>query len=123
MKELVLHLPAGARDPYFIDLVGNVSTSHFRPAPPVSAALLSPSKAKSSILELKPRYPILGGWNYTFTLGYDTPLESAAKYDASTPTFPERKYSSMSPPNVPGFDPTIEMLDPHWQSLVEQLGF
>ncbi|CEL59878.1 oligosaccharyltransferase complex subunit alpha (ribophorin I) [Rhizoctonia solani AG-1 IB] len=42
------------------------------------------SQAKSSILELRPRYPLLGGWNYTFTLGYDTPLESAAKYDAST---------------------------------------
>ncbi|CAE6484018.1 unnamed protein product [Rhizoctonia solani] len=99
MKELVLHLPAGARSPYFIDLVGNVSTSHFRPAPPVSAALLSPSKAKSSILELRPRYPLLGGWNYTFTLGYDTPLESAAKYDAST-----GKYVVAIPylTNVPG---------------------
>jgi oligosaccharyltransferase complex subunit alpha (ribophorin I) len=84
MRELVLHLPAGARDPYFIDQVGNVSTSHFRPSPPASAALLSPSKAKSSILELRPRYPLLGGWNYTFTLGFDTPLEDAGKYDAST---------------------------------------
>lgn len=84
MKELVLHLPAGARDPYFIDLVGNVSTSHFRSSPPASAALLTPSKSKSSILELRPRYPLLGGWGYTFTLGFDAPLEDAARYDAST---------------------------------------
>jgi oligosaccharyltransferase complex subunit alpha (ribophorin I) len=83
MRDLVLHLPAGARDPYFIDIVGNVSTSNFRPASP-SSALLSPAKARSSILELRPRYPLLGGWNYTFTLGYDSPLEEVAKYDAST---------------------------------------
>lgn len=84
MRELVLHLPAGARDPYFIDQVGNVSTSHFRPSLPTSTALLSASKAKSSVLELRPRYPLLGGWNYTFTLGYDSPLEEVAKYDSST---------------------------------------
>lgn len=37
-----------------------------------------------SILELKPRYPILGGWNYSFTLGWDLPLEDSASYDKST---------------------------------------
>ncbi|KAG9104276.1 dolichyl-diphosphooligosaccharide--protein glycosyltransferase subunit 1 [Ceratobasidium sp. 370] len=105
MRDLVLHLPAGARDPYFIDLVGNVSTSHFRPTTPPSSALLTPAKARSSILELRPRYPLLGGWNYTFTLGYDTPLEEAAKYDAST-----GKYVVAIPylTNIPGaaFDET-----------------
>jgi oligosaccharyltransferase complex subunit alpha (ribophorin I) len=35
-------------------------------------------------LEFKPRYPILGGWNYSFTLGWDTPLEDSASYDKST---------------------------------------
>jgi len=105
MRDLVLHLPAGARDPYFIDQVGNVSTSHFRPSPPTSAELLSTSKAKSSILELRPRYPLLGGWNYTFTLGYDSPLEEVARYDSST-----GKYVVAIPymTNIPGaaFDET-----------------
>jgi oligosaccharyltransferase complex subunit alpha (ribophorin I) len=28
-------------------------------------------EAKSSKLELTPRYPIAGGWNYSFTVGYN----------------------------------------------------
>ncbi|QRV72921.1 oligosaccharyltransferase complex subunit [Ceratobasidium sp. AG-Ba] len=104
MRDLVLQLPAGSRDPYFIDLVGNVSTSHFRPIQ-LSSALIAPAKSRSSILELRPRYPLLGGWNYTFTLGYDSPLEDVAKYDSST-----GKYVVAIPylTNVPGaaFDET-----------------
>jgi oligosaccharyltransferase complex subunit alpha (ribophorin I) len=34
-------------------------------------------------LELKPRYPILGGWNYSFVIGYDVPLEDALKSDVA----------------------------------------
>jgi oligosaccharyltransferase complex subunit alpha (ribophorin I) len=34
-----------------------------------------------SQLELKPRYPILGGWNYSFVIGYDVPLEDVLKVD------------------------------------------
>jgi len=37
-----------------------------------------------SLFDLKPRYPILGGWNYSFTLGWDAPLEDSASYDKST---------------------------------------
>jgi oligosaccharyltransferase complex subunit alpha (ribophorin I) len=33
------------------------------------------------VLELKPRYPLLGGWNYTFTLGWDAPLQDSARWD------------------------------------------
>jgi oligosaccharyltransferase complex subunit alpha (ribophorin I) len=32
-------------------------------------------------LEVRPRYPLLGGWNYTFTLGWDAPLEDSVRYD------------------------------------------
>ena len=31
-------------------------------------------------MELKPRYPILGGWNYSFTLGWDSPLRDWTSY-------------------------------------------
>jgi len=74
-------LPAGARDPYFTDTVGNVSTSRFRPAP-----LKTKSRAaaeRKSVLEVKPRYPLLGGWNYTFRLGWDAPLGESTVYDSS----------------------------------------
>jgi len=39
---------------------------------------------QNSIIDLKPRYPLLGGWNYTFTVGYDMPLEDWVTYDASS---------------------------------------
>ena len=40
--------------------------------------------ARTSVLELRPRYPMMGGWNYSFTLGWDAPLEDYAGYDKST---------------------------------------
>ncbi|KAJ7638806.1 Ribophorin I [Roridomyces roridus] len=78
---LTLHLPAGIRNTYYYDLVGNVSTSRLRTAPSVPKD--SPNK-QYSVLELKPRYPIMGGWNYSFTLGWDAPLADSASWDKST---------------------------------------
>ncbi|KAJ7433837.1 Ribophorin I [Mycena galericulata] len=78
---VTLHLPAGIRNTYYYDLIGNVSTSRLRTAPSV------PKHAQTnqySVLELKPRYPIMGGWNYSFTLGWDAPLEDSASWDKST---------------------------------------
>ncbi|KAF5369896.1 hypothetical protein D9758_001057 [Tetrapyrgos nigripes] len=78
---LSLHLPAGIHDVYYYDLIGNVSTSRLRAAPSV------PKNSKGnqfSVLELRPRYPLLGGWNYTFTLGWDSPLADSASYDKET---------------------------------------
>jgi len=36
---------------------------------------------RNSILELRPRYPLMGGWNYSFTLGWDSPLSDSATWD------------------------------------------
>ncbi|KAG9037725.1 dolichyl-diphosphooligosaccharide--protein glycosyltransferase subunit 1 [Tulasnella sp. JGI-2019a] len=85
LTDLVLHLPSGVRDPYIYDVIGNVSTSKFRPALPrrqtaSSLSRLSPLE-RPSLLEMKPRYPLMGGWNYTFTMGYDLPLQEWAGYD------------------------------------------
>ncbi|KAA1075196.1 dolichyl-diphosphooligosaccharide--protein glycosyltransferase subunit 1 [Puccinia graminis f. sp. tritici] len=75
---LTLELPQGAMNPYYIDTIGNVSTSRFRPSMPSTATIgknqpkfKKIKEAKSSKLELTPRYPIAGGWNYTFTVGYN----------------------------------------------------
>jgi oligosaccharyltransferase complex subunit alpha (ribophorin I) len=76
VPQLTLHLPAGLRDAYYYDIIGNVSTSNLRAAPRGSAA--------PSVLELRPRYPLLGGWNYSFTLGWDADLGDAARYDAAS---------------------------------------
>lgn len=57
-------MPASARDPYFRDEVGNVSTSNFR------------NEDKKSVLEIRPRYPLFGGWNYTWYQGFNADLGS-----------------------------------------------
>ncbi|KAM0791830.1 hypothetical protein ACM66B_004089 [Microbotryomycetes sp. NB124-2] len=71
-------LPPNVQRPYYYDIAGNVSTSRFRPATsPHQAILPSHRKTKStaaSLLDLTPRFPLMGGWNYTFTIGYDAPL-------------------------------------------------
>lgn len=62
IKSLSINLPSGTRTPYFTDEIGNVSTSRFR------------RTQRGAHLEVKPRYPIFGGWNYTFTMGYNNKL-------------------------------------------------
>lgn len=81
LPALTLHLPAGVRNTYYYDLIGNVSTSRLRVAPSVPK---NKQGTSFSVLEMKPRYPLLGGWNYTFTLGWDSPLADLASYDKST---------------------------------------
>lgn len=59
LKELRFPLQVGSTDAYFTDTIGNVSTSRFR------------SNKREALLELKPRYPIFGGWKYPFTVGWN----------------------------------------------------
>jgi len=63
-KDMRLILQGGAANPYYIDDIGNVSTSKFRPG------------KRESFLDIKPRYPIFGGWNYSFKVGWDLNLKS-----------------------------------------------
>jgi oligosaccharyltransferase complex subunit alpha (ribophorin I) len=62
IKELKFPLRIGSLTPYFTDIIGNVSTSRFR------------SNKREANLEIRPRYPIFGGWNYPFTVGWDADL-------------------------------------------------
>ncbi|KAG2156056.1 Ribophorin I [Suillus clintonianus] len=79
LSHFTLHLPPGITNAYFYDQNGNVSTSHLRTTPSVAKG----SKAiQYSVLELRPRYPVLGGWNYSYTIGFDTPLQDSVGYDA-----------------------------------------
>lgn len=63
-KEMRFPLTVGSADPYFVDDIGNVSTSRFR------------SNLKEANLELKPRYPMFGGWNYSFKVGWNGDLKN-----------------------------------------------
>lgn len=78
MRAMNVYLPPGVRDVYYTDTVGNVSTSHLRESPSVAKGARS---KQNTFLELRPRYPLLGGWNYSFTLGFDAPLNDWTAYD------------------------------------------
>lgn len=59
IKEFKIPLKVGSLSPYYVDIIGNVSTSRFR------------SSRHEANLEIKPRYPIFGGWKYPFRIGWD----------------------------------------------------
>ncbi|EKG21163.1 Ribophorin I [Macrophomina phaseolina MS6] len=64
LSELKMPLQVGSVDAYFTDDIGNVSTSRFR------------ANARESNLEIRPRYPVFGGWNYSFRVGWNGDLYS-----------------------------------------------
>ena len=66
-------LKHGARNAYYTDIIGNVSTSRFRPA----------KRREDANLEITPRYPVYGGWNYTFRLGWNVNLYRVERVSAS----------------------------------------
>ncbi|KAM7219283.1 dolichyl-diphosphooligosaccharide--protein glycosyltransferase subunit 1 [Rhypophila decipiens] len=60
LKEMKFPLRVGSTEPYYTDVIGNVSTSRFR------------SNQREALLEIKPRYPLFGGWKYPFTIGWNS---------------------------------------------------
>jgi oligosaccharyltransferase complex subunit alpha (ribophorin I) len=84
LPSLTLLLPAGVQDAYYYDVIGNVSTSSLKVVPSVPK---NKQGSALSVLEIQPRYPLLGGWNYSFTVGWDTPLRDSTSYDAKTGKF------------------------------------
>lgn len=71
LKDLRVPLQVGSADVYFTDTIGNVSTSRFR------------SSKREALLELKPRYPIFGGWKYPFTIGWNSNAANFVRKTAS----------------------------------------
>jgi oligosaccharyltransferase complex subunit alpha (ribophorin I) len=71
-RELILNLPVHASDIYYRDEIGNVSTSR-----------LSYERDKT-VLKLKTRYPLFGGWNYTWHHGYNVPLGDFVRYNSES---------------------------------------
>ena len=54
-------LPAAARDVYYRDEIGNISTSHLR------------EMDEAVELEIRPRFPLFGGWKSNYYIGYNVP--------------------------------------------------
>lgn len=67
LKSFTMNLRRGSSEPYFIDDVGNISTSNFRPG------------GRAPLLELRPRYPIFGGWRFKFKVGWNADLAGALR--------------------------------------------
>lgn len=91
-------LPPGAKDAYVVDTIGNVSTSRFAEVPPnpdlITRPVQSLNPSQASVLDLQPRYPLMGGWNYTFSYGFNVDagrggwnkvLEPAGRFSVAVP--------------------------------------
>jgi oligosaccharyltransferase complex subunit alpha (ribophorin I) len=65
-------LPPFAADIYYRDDIGNISTSHVIEHP------------EKTVLELIPRFPLLGGWKTQFYMGYNIPLYEVVKKDTKS---------------------------------------
>ncbi|KAJ8867481.1 hypothetical protein PR048_031283 [Dryococelus australis] len=61
IKAIKTILPAAATDVYYRDEIGNISTSNMR--------ILSDSVE----LDLRPRFPLFGGWKTHYVIGYNLP--------------------------------------------------
>lgn len=65
-------LPVGARDIYYRDEIGNISTSHVR------------YSVNQVNVEIKPRFPLFGGWKTQYILGYVLPAKDTLFTSASS---------------------------------------
>jgi oligosaccharyltransferase complex subunit alpha (ribophorin I) len=70
LKFLRQYLPAEAMDVYYRDDIGNISTS-----------FLNMDDDDKHRLELRPRFPLFGGWKTEYYMGYNLPTESCLFID------------------------------------------
>jgi len=56
-------LPPFASGIYYRDVIGNISTSHVR------------NTRQETVIEINPRFPMFGGWQTEFEIGYNTPAK------------------------------------------------
>lgn len=73
------------------------------------------------MLELKPRYPLLGGWNYSFTLGWDSPLADSVSYDKKTSKYTVEVPILTSIPDAVVTDAELKIILPEGATYVPSL--
>ena len=61
VKNFKTLLPASSKDVYYRDDIGNISTSHMR------------VMDDAVELDLRPRFPLFGGWKTHYVVGYNVP--------------------------------------------------
>ncbi|KCV72851.1 hypothetical protein H696_00426 [Fonticula alba] len=95
-------IPSMAKNIYFVDQLGNVSSSI------VDAETPQLNSALPRILTLKTRYPLFGGWRAEWSHGYTVPLDSLGTFsdtEAASPKDPNFLFGSTSQD-----DPSLHML-------------
>lgn len=63
VRNFVVDLPKTSRDIYFRDGIGNISTSNVK------------TTSTKTVVGIKPRFPLFGGWVTDFNLGYKIPIK------------------------------------------------
>jgi oligosaccharyltransferase complex subunit alpha (ribophorin I) len=94
LRQLTFSLPALSSEVYYTDDIGNVSTSRYRPSPPTSPS-------RPAHLELKPRYPLFGTWNFAFRVGWNNPLSNHLRTLTSHSNSYILRAPLLSPPSNP----------------------
>lgn len=61
VKSFKTFLPASAKDVYYRDEIGNISTSNLK------------HRSDIAELEIMPRFPLFGGWKTNYIIGYNVP--------------------------------------------------
>ncbi|EPY51959.1 dolichyl-diphospho-oligosaccharide-protein glycosyltransferase [Schizosaccharomyces cryophilus OY26] len=69
INRFLITLPSDVSDVSYTDEVGNITTSHMRTEP------------QQTVLELLPRYPVFGGWNYLYNLGWSMPYSTFTTHE------------------------------------------
>lgn len=75
VKSLSAELPKVAREIYYRDGIGNISTSTVR------------TSSTKTMVNIKPRFPLFGGWITDFYLGYRVPISEFLNEPASGSNF------------------------------------
>jgi oligosaccharyltransferase complex subunit alpha (ribophorin I) len=89
VKDMIFVLPPRAEDIFFVDIIGNVSTSAFH------------KDNTRTLLQVLPRYPLFGGWKYTWSQGYNNPLDGNVKYNSKIKKYIFQAPILLSLKNVP----------------------
>jgi len=89
VKDMIFILPPRAEDIFFVDTIGNVSTSAYH------------KDNTRTLLQVLPRYPLFGGWKYTWSQGYNNPLDGNVKYNSKLKKYIFQAPILLSLKNVP----------------------
>lgn len=109
MYEMNVVLPRTARNIHYRDEIGNISSSNAR------------RDDRGYVLaQIRPRFPVLGGWHADWEFSYDVPTRSALKVDPEDPTLHVLNVT-LSPPIVRTFTRKmdVEVLLPEGASEIQ----